>query len=142
NDDVPDASHSSNEFLVRITDLVTQMADVHVHNIHSTSETLIPHMIDNHVSRQNAIGIRHQVFQQAVFFSSKLDAFSTPAYLLRQPVQFKIGNTQDAFAPYGSAPQQSFDSDHQLCHCERFCEVIVRPCLEVSDFIHYRVSCR
>jgi hypothetical protein len=43
-------------------------------------------VIDNYVSRENAIGVRHQIFQQTIFLRRELDPFSGPAHLLRQPV--------------------------------------------------------
>jgi hypothetical protein len=38
--------------------------------------------------------------------------------------------------------EQCFDADEQLCECERFREIIIRPCFEVFHFIVHGIARR
>src|SRR6058998_2254946 len=49
----------------------------------NSDRVLSRNMIIDHVSRKNAIGIRHQVFQQPVFLCSEFDPLTAPTNLLR-----------------------------------------------------------
>src|SRR5262245_49066830 len=85
-DDVTHATDGANELLIGIPDFISQMPDIDVDDVRCTGEALVPDMINNHISRENPIGICHQVFQKSVLFRCKLDSFSGSADLLSQPV--------------------------------------------------------
>src|SRR5260370_6611876 len=110
-DGVPRPAHGSNHLeQVSIVDLAPQMTHIHIDNVCDAVKALVPYMFNDHVTRQNALFILHEILEQSVLFRSKIDALSCTPNLLSQTIQFQVSDTQRAGTVYGTPPQQCLHS--------------------------------
>src|ERR1700722_1038636 len=76
-DRVADATNRADEFrLETFVDLAADLADVDVDDVGESLEGLVPHPVHDHSARQDPVRIQHQVFEQAVFLRTQLDALA------------------------------------------------------------------
>src|SRR5437763_9513181 len=111
------------------------MPDVDVHDISEAFETLVPHVFNDHGTRENAARLRSEIFQKAIFLGGKFDAFSVAFYQFGEPVDLQIGYFQQMSAGGGLAAKQCLDADLQFCESKRLGEVVVRAGFEVFDLV-------
>ena len=78
--------------VVTIGNLASEMSNIDVDDVGRSIKALVPHMVDDHCSREDAIGVRHKVFEQGVLLCRKLDSTTRALYLLRKAIKIKIGN--------------------------------------------------
>jgi hypothetical protein len=57
----------------RLIKLGPELPDVNVDNVGQSLKALIPNVLNDHRSRQDAAGVHRQVFQQGVLFGSEFD---------------------------------------------------------------------
>jgi hypothetical protein len=57
----------------RLIKLGSELPDVNVDNVGQSLNALIPNVLNDHLSRQDAAGVHRQVFQQGVLFGSEFD---------------------------------------------------------------------
>src|ERR1700730_242516 len=76
-DGVPRPAHGSNHLeQVAIIDLAPQMTHIYIDNVGNAVKALIPYVFNDHVARQNALFILHEILEQSVLFRSEIDALA------------------------------------------------------------------
>jgi len=82
-DHVAQTSNRPNEFRpVCIINLGAQMTHVHVHDVRSAVEALVPYVFQNHRAREHPPRVRHQILKDSIFFRGQLDSFAGAFHLL------------------------------------------------------------
>src|SRR5712691_8699896 len=114
------------------------MTNVHINNVGSAVETLIPHVFQNHGSGEHPSCICHQVFEYSVFFGGQFNPLAGPLHLLGKAVQFQVPNSEHTRSGNRSTAQQSLDSHQQFGKRERLREVVVSASLEVLGLVANR----
>src|SRR5437879_11821187 len=89
-DGVTRPPHGSNHLeQVSIVDLAPQMTHIHIDNVCDAVKALVPYMFNDHVTRQNALFILHEILDQSVLFRSTIDALSCTPNQLSQTIKFQ-----------------------------------------------------
>src|SRR5260370_14715416 len=110
-DGVTCSAHGSNHLeQVSIIDLAPQMTHIHIDNVGDAVKALVPYVFNDHVARQNALFILHEILEQSILFGSEIDALACTPDLLSQTIQFQLSDTQRAGTVYRTPPQQCLHS--------------------------------
>jgi hypothetical protein len=62
--------------------------------------------------------------------------------MVTHPIYLEASNAKAPRLISRASSQQRFDSDKQLCECERFGKIIIRSCFEVLHFIVHSITRR
>src|SRR5665213_1743638 len=120
---------------IRIVHFASQVPDIDIDDVGDSLEALVPYMLENHGAREHAVWRGQQIFQQRVFLAGQLDGLSAAAYLVRQTIQFEVGDEYHVGTLDGSTPQQRLNAHQQLREVEWFGQIIIRAGLEVPYLV-------
>src|SRR5450755_2049545 len=142
-DAVANAPHRANQFpLIWVVHFAAEVAHVDVHDVVDAIEALVPDVFDDHGARQNPARIRHQVFEQGIFFRGQVNPFAAALHLLREAIEFQISHANHAAATDRPAPEQRLDPNQELREGEGLGEIVIGTCLKVTHLVFDRIASR
>ena len=101
---VSGTAHGLQQWLIEVlVDFAAQPADVYVDDVGLRIEVIIPYLFQQHGAGDDALGVVHQVFQQAVFARLQGDHMIAALNGARELVEFEIGDAQGSFCRRGLA---------------------------------------
>src|SRR5262245_50574769 len=124
---VSTAANRLNELLAATSvDLVAQIVHVHIDDVRKCVKILVPHMLGDHRSGEDAARVPHQIFEQRIFLEGQVDPLSSPGYFTGRRVEDEIIDLEYARALSGSSAEEGSNPRQQFIDGERFGQVIVR----------------
>src|SRR5207244_6322522 len=115
----------------RVTQLLTNFADVHINAAIEWREFAAQHRIDQSLAGHHSAGLAQQYLQQIEFDRSQFDRIAGMPYRPSSRVQFNITNAQHFRLSCGllsilRAPPDGADAGHEFTRIEGLGQVIVR----------------
>src|SRR5258705_7569875 len=121
-----DAADTMNHrWLLRVVDLVTQPAHMHVNEVGLRDEFVLPHLFEQHGSRQRLVLAAHHILEQAEFPRQQLDGAVAALCRTLDEIELERPDLKFRLEGGGRTPQQGFDPRDQLDESERLGEIII-----------------
>src|SRR5882762_11790913 len=111
--------------LLRVVDLVTQPAHMHVHKVGLRDELVFPHLFEQHGTRQRLVLATHHILEQAEFPRQQLNGAVAALCRTLDEIELERPDLKFRLQAGGRTPQQSFDPCDQLDEIERLGEIVV-----------------
>src|SRR6516164_4523664 len=119
-----------------ITPNVPMASDIEVNDIRRWIEMKIPDVLQQHLSRHDAVFVAHQIFQKLKFLGPKENLLAAPAGRLRGQVDCEIADAQDRLLGDGvAAPAKRFQSRQQFGEGERLDQIVVAAGPQATDLV-------
>src|SRR5258708_23882177 len=121
-----DAADTMNHrWLLRVVDLVTQPAHMHVDEVGLRNEFVLPHLFEQHGSRQRLVLAAHHILEQTEFPRQQLDGAVAALGRTLDEIELERPDLKFRLAGGGRTPQQGFDPRDQLDEIERLGKIII-----------------
>src|SRR5437899_2984305 len=117
-------------------DLPANTADIDINDIGRGIEMQIPHVLEEHRSRNHLTDIARQIFQQLKLARQQFYFSTAPAGDPRQQVDLQVTDAQHGLLDHGgAAARQRIDASQHLAGCERLYQVVVTACAQTAHAI-------
>src|SRR5215472_14410373 len=131
---VSNAANRLNELLAATSiDLVAQIVHVDIDDVRKCVKVLVPHMLGDHRSGEDAARVSHQIFEQRIFLESQVDPLPSPNYFTGRRIEDQIIDLEYAKALGGSSAKKGSNPRQQLIDGEWFGEIVVGSGVESLD---------
>jgi hypothetical protein len=123
-----------NELLAATSvDFVAQIVHVHIDDVRKCVKVLVPDMLGDHGSGEDAASVPHHIFKQGIFFEGQVDPLSSPDYFAGGRVEDEIIDLEYTGALGSSSAEEGPNPRKQFIDGEWFGEVVVRSRVEPLD---------
>ena len=122
-----------------LLELAAQPPDMHVDNIRSRVEVIVPDLLEHHRARHHLPGVPREIFEQVEFARSQRDRAALPDDGAREQVDLEIADRQLGRLPFGAATidatEDRIDPSGELGEREGFDEIVVGAGVEPVDAV-------